>query len=67
MFDAEIASGNYFETLGVRPATGRLFTAHDDVQPGGHPVVALSHSFWQRHLAGRANVISSTIRINAFQ
>ncbi|MBY0508077.1 MAG: ABC transporter permease [Bryobacteraceae bacterium] len=66
VFDAEIVSGNYFETLGVRPAAGRLFTANDDLRPGGHPLVVLSHGFWQRQLAGRANVVNSTIRINSF-
>jgi len=66
MFDAEIVSGNYFETLGVKAAAGRLFNADDDRTPGAHPVVVLSHSYWQRHFAGRKDVINSTVRVNAF-
>ncbi len=66
MFDAEIVSGNYFETLGVMAAAGRLFNADDDRTPGAHPVVVLSHSYWQRHFAGRRDVINFTVRVNAF-
>src|SRR5215470_13023829 len=33
-----LATGNYFETLGVKPHLGRLFTPKDDLTPGAHPV-----------------------------
>jgi hypothetical protein len=38
---AIIASGNYFDLLGIRPQRGRLFNTADDVAPGAHPVVVL--------------------------
>jgi hypothetical protein len=42
--DAEIVSGNYFQTLGVRPAIGRVFTPEEDDRVyKGHPSVVLSH------------------------
>lgn len=66
LFDAEIVSGNYFETLGVRAAAGRLFTLEDDRLPGAHPVVVLTHSCWQQRFGGRPGIIGSTLRINAF-
>ena len=47
----DLVSGTYFETLGVRPALGRLFTREDDKVPGGHPVVVLGHGFWTRRFA----------------
>jgi predicted permease len=59
----ELVSGSYFEVLGVQPFLGRLFTRNDDVTPGAHPVVVLSHSFWQRQFGGDPGVIDRTVRI----
>src|SRR5688572_26090669 len=39
----ELVSGNYFDTLGVQPALGRMLSADNDRQPGAHPVAVLSH------------------------
>ena len=41
-----VVSGGYFETLGLRPALGRLFGPDDDRHPGGHPLVVLDHAYW---------------------
>src|SRR5215510_3081324 len=38
-----LASGNYFEVLGVKPALGRFFTAEDDKSPGAHPVAVITY------------------------
>ncbi len=61
---AEIVSGNYFETLGLRPAAGRLFTSQDDTVRGGNPVAVLSYAFWKTHFGGSASAIDRTIRVN---
>src|SRR5574341_355118 len=42
-----LVSGEYFDALGVRPALGRGFLPEEDRTPGAHPVVVISHSFWQ--------------------
>ena len=57
------ASGDYFNTLGVVPAAGRLFTSGDDVRscPG---VAVLSYNFWQEHFGGAPNVVGTTLRLN---
>ncbi|WP_348260909.1 ABC transporter permease [Telmatobacter sp. DSM 110680] len=60
---AELVSGNYFETLGVRPAVGRLFVAGDETAPGANPVVVLSFDYWRTHLAG-APVAGKTLLVN---
>jgi putative ABC transport system permease protein len=60
---AELVSGNYFETLGVRPAAGRLFEASDETAPGSNPVAVLSFDYWKTHLAG-APVAGKTILVN---
>jgi hypothetical protein len=31
-----LATGNYFEVLGIKPVLGRLFTPEDDKSPGAH-------------------------------
>ncbi|MGC1482433.1 MAG: ABC transporter permease [Candidatus Acidiferrum sp.] len=56
-------SGDYFSTLGVRPAAGRLITPTDDKR-GCPAVVVLSHAFWQDHLGGSPSVIGSTISLS---
>ena len=48
--DAEMVTGNYFHTLGVPAALGRLLIPEDDGAPGARPVAVLSHSFWSSHL-----------------
>src|SRR5206468_2135200 len=48
----ELVSGNYFPVLGVGAAMGRVFTAQDDLQQGGHPLAVLSYRYWQTRFAG---------------
>ncbi len=43
----EVASGNYFDMLGIRAAHGRVFTPDDDRTPNGHPVVVISDRLWR--------------------
>jgi predicted permease len=59
-------SGNYFGTLGVEPALGRLLNPEDDRAPGSGPNVVLSHAFWQSRFAGDVTVIGKTIRLNGY-
>ncbi len=59
-----IASGEYFTTLGVAPALGRVFTAADDQTPGAHPVIVLSYGLWQRRFGAANDVIGKTLEIN---
>jgi len=59
----EFVSGNYFQTLGLRPRTGRLLVEADDVK--GAPVVAvMSFKAWERDYAGDASVMGSTFWVN---
>ena len=63
---AELVTGSYFPTLGVRPALGRLFTDADNLKENAHPVVVLSHDYWQSRLGGDPAIIGSTVRINDY-
>jgi predicted permease len=40
-------SGEYYETLGLQPAMGRLLRRDDD-QPGAAPVAVITDEYWQR-------------------
>ena len=60
---AELVSGNYFETLGVTPAMGRVFGFADETAPGANPVAVLSFDYWKSHLAG-AEVVGQTLLVN---
>ncbi len=61
---ALLASGNYFDLLGVRAELGRTFLPEEDGQPGAHPVVVVSHRFWKESLDGDPRVIGRALTIN---
>jgi putative ABC transport system permease protein len=59
----QFVSGNVFSALGLQPALGRLLGPADDVTPGGHPVVVISHDFWRGRFAGDVGVIGRTVLV----
>jgi len=61
---AEIVSGNFFQTLGVGAAMGRVLTPEDDGAPGANPVVVLSHGYWTSHCAGSTAILNQTVTLN---
>ncbi len=59
-----LVSANYFNTLQLQPALGRLFGTQDD-RPIGEPKVAvLSHAFWRNNLGAATDVVGSQIVVN---
>ena len=56
---AEVVSGTYFPLLGIMPALGRVLDAGDDVSPGGHPIVVLSHRFWRERFQNDPSVVGT--------
>src|SRR5262245_4217207 len=59
-----VASGNYFDVLGVKATLGRGFIPDEDKTPGARPVVVLSHRLWQRSFGGDLNLVGKTISLN---
>lgn len=59
-----LATGNYFDLLGLRPAAGRFFHTGDDVAPGAAPYAVLSHAYWQQQFNGDPGIVGKTVRIN---
>lgn len=60
----EIVTGNYFSMLGVGARHGRVLGPSDDRVPSGHPVVVLSHAFWQRDFDGDPAAVGRSIHVN---
>jgi predicted permease len=60
---AYTVSGNYFELLGVKPLAGRLIQPEDDKVRGGHPVMVLSYTGWQR-FGGDPNIVGAKLQVN---
>jgi predicted permease len=61
----EYVSGNYFETLGVQPFAGRLFTFADD-QRNSAPVAVMSYRTWQQDFGGDPSVINANFTFEGF-
>jgi predicted permease len=58
------ASGNYFDTLGIKPYLGRFFHSTDEHGPNSSPYVVLSYSFWRSHFMGDPGVIGRVVQVN---
>jgi predicted permease len=59
-----LASGNYFELLGVNAALGRTFTPKDDRTPNADPVAVLSYASWQKRFGADHNIVGQTVLLN---
>jgi len=59
-----LVSGNYFQTLGVEPALGRLFDANDETAPGANPVAVLSYGYWTRKFGADPSILDKTFTVN---
>ncbi len=60
----EMVTGEYFSTLGLAPAAGRLLSKDDDVSPGGHAVAVLSYDYWTRSYQRDPAAVGKDLRIN---
>jgi predicted permease len=60
----ELVSGNFFSLLRVNAALGRTTSTGDDQLANPHPVVVLSHSFWQRQLGADPGIVGRTLVLN---
>ncbi len=59
----EAVTGGAFALLGIEPQLGRAIQPEDDVARGGHPVVMLSHGYWQRAFGGDPQVVGRTLQM----
>jgi predicted permease len=59
-----LATGNYFDMLGVKPALGRFFHQQDDLRAGASPYAVLSYNSWQARFGGDPGIVGKSVRIN---
>lgn len=59
-----LASGNYFDVLGVEPEAGRFFHSNDEHGLSSAPYIVLSYAFWKSHFEGDPKVVGTTVTLN---
>ncbi|HEY6850245.1 MAG TPA: ABC transporter permease [Terracidiphilus sp.] len=59
-----VASGNYFDMLGIQPALGRMFHANDERGVNSAPYIVLSYDFWRERFNENPNVVGTTVDLN---
>jgi predicted permease len=59
-----MASGNYFDVLGIQPYLGRVFHAGDEKGYDSAPYVVLSYAYWNSHFHGDKGIVGRSIAIN---
>jgi putative ABC transport system permease protein len=56
-------SASYFEVLGIAPVLGHTFVS-EEMEPGRHRVVLLSHGLWQRRFGGSKDVLGKKLTLD---
>jgi predicted permease len=57
-------TGNYFSTLGLQPALGRLFLTTEGEAGGRDSYVVLGYSYWQKRFGGDSTVVGKQALID---
>jgi predicted permease len=63
VINGQLISGDFFRTMGLKAAAGRLFDAADDT-PSAAPVAVLNFGYWQSAFGGSREVVGHTIELN---
>jgi predicted permease len=61
--EGSLVTGNFFRVLGVSAARGRALDPSDD-EPGGAPVIVVSHRAWSGHFSSDPGVLARTVLVN---
>jgi predicted permease len=56
--------GNYFSSLGIQPALGRLLLPSEGETPGQNPVVVLGYAYWMKRFNGDPSVVGKNVDLN---
>jgi predicted permease len=59
-----LATGNYFDALGIQPYLGRFFHAGDEHGNNSAPYVVLSYATWQSKFAGDRGAVGRVVQVN---
>jgi predicted permease len=61
----QYVSGWMFDSFGLRPAAGRLFTEDDDSKPRAHAYAVLSYEYWTRRFGRDPKVVGRTFQMGS--
>src|SRR5262249_27449795 len=56
-----LVNSGFFETLGLPPMMGRIFSEAEDVR-GGSRVAVVSYTFWQGYLGSDPHAVAGRLR-----
>ncbi len=59
-----MASGNYFDSLGIHPYLGRVFHAGDEHGLNSAPYIVLSYAFWHSRFNGDRSIVGRVVELN---
>jgi predicted permease len=57
-------TGNYFQTLGLKPFLGRFTLPSEGKTSGADPVLVLGYSYWQTRFGADASVVGQKVSID---
>jgi len=61
--NGQCVNGDFFRTLGVRAAVGRLLRPGDD-QVSAAPALVLNYGYWQRAFGGSSSAVGKVMNLN---
>ena len=61
----QYVSGWMFDSFGLQPTLGRIFTANDDRTPGANPYAVISYNYWTRRFANDPSVLGRSVHIGS--
>ena len=57
-------AGDFFSTLGIKPALGRFILPEEEETLGANPVMVLSYSYWKTHFGGDPGIIGKKVSVD---
>ena len=60
----DLVSGDFYQSMGVRPLAGRAILPADDRRNADGTVAVISEAFWARRFGRDRSILGQTIRIN---
>ena len=57
-------SGNFFSTLGIKPALGRFILPSEGEVIGADPVMVLTYSYWEARFGSDPDIVGKQVSVN---
>jgi predicted permease len=61
---ASYISGNFFSTLGIKPALGRFILPSEGETAGADPVMVLSYNYWKGRFGGDPEIVGKNVSVD---